>query len=53
MPAEIVVLGGGVGGTLAANLLQKELRNDAHITVVDPTAQDDDLGRHRRLTWPS
>ena len=37
MPAEIVVLGGGVGGTLAANLLQKELRNDAHITVVDPT----------------
>src|SRR6266516_2750487 len=37
MPAEIVVLGGGVGGTLAANLLQKELRTDAHITVVDPT----------------
>jgi sulfide:quinone oxidoreductase len=37
MPAEIVVLGGGVGGTLAANLLSKELRGDAHVTVVDPT----------------
>jgi sulfide:quinone oxidoreductase len=37
MPAEIVVLGGGVGGTLAANLLSKELKKDAHITVVDPT----------------
>ena len=37
MPAEIVVLGGGVGGTLAANLLSKELGKDAHITVVDPT----------------
>jgi sulfide:quinone oxidoreductase len=37
MPAEVVVLGGGVGGTLAANLLSKELKKDAHITVVDPT----------------
>src|SRR5919108_2628372 len=37
MPAEIVVLGGGVGGTLAANLLSKELKGDAHVTVVDPT----------------
>ena len=37
MPAEVVVLGGGVGGTLAANLLSKELRRDAHVTVVDPT----------------
>jgi sulfide:quinone oxidoreductase len=37
MPARIVVLGGGVGGTLAANLLSKELGRDAHVTVVDPT----------------
>jgi sulfide:quinone oxidoreductase len=37
MPAEIVVLGGGVGGTLAANLLSKGSKQDAHITVVDPT----------------
>ena len=37
MPARTVVLGGGVGGTLAANLLSKELGREAHITVVDPT----------------
>ena len=37
MPARIVVLGGGVGGTLAANLLSKNLGPDASITVVDPT----------------
>jgi sulfide:quinone oxidoreductase len=37
MPAEVVVLGGGVGGTLTANLLSKELGRDAHVTVVDPT----------------
>ncbi len=37
MPAKIVVLGGGVGGTLAANLLDTELGRDAKITVVDPT----------------
>jgi sulfide:quinone oxidoreductase len=37
LPARIVVLGGGVGGTLAANLLSKELRKDARVTVVDPT----------------
>ena len=37
MPAEIVVLGGGVGGTLTANLLSKDLGRDAHVTVVDPT----------------
>ena len=37
VPARIVVLGGGVGGTLAANLLSKELRQDAHVSVVDPT----------------
>ena len=37
MPAEIVVLGGGVGGTLTANLLSKELGRSARVTVVDPT----------------
>jgi sulfide:quinone oxidoreductase len=36
MPARIVVLGGGVGGTLAANLLSKELGRSAKVTVVDP-----------------
>jgi len=38
MPAKIVVLGGGVGGTLVANLLSKALGRDVKITVVDPTA---------------
>jgi sulfide:quinone oxidoreductase len=33
----VVVLGGGVGGTLAANLLSKELGTDVKVTVVDPT----------------
>src|SRR6266511_5201837 len=37
MPARIVVLGGGVGGTLAANLLARRLRRDARVTVVDPS----------------
>jgi len=37
MPARIVVLGGGVGGTLVANLLAKELGRDGRVTVVDPT----------------
>jgi sulfide:quinone oxidoreductase len=37
MPSHIVVLGGGVGGTLTANLLDKELGKDARITVIDPT----------------
>jgi sulfide:quinone oxidoreductase len=37
MPARIVVLGGGVGGTLAANLLARHLGHDAHVTVIDPT----------------
>ncbi|MDE3101057.1 MAG: NAD(P)/FAD-dependent oxidoreductase [Chloroflexota bacterium] len=35
MPARVVVLGGGVGGTLVANLLSKRLRRDASVTVVD------------------
>jgi sulfide:quinone oxidoreductase len=37
MPAKVVVLGGGVGGTLAANLLAKELGRDGKVSVVDPT----------------
>jgi sulfide:quinone oxidoreductase len=41
MPAEVVVLGGGVGGTLAANLLDKSLGRDVHVTVVDPTGMHD------------
>jgi sulfide:quinone oxidoreductase len=41
MPAEVVVLGGGVGGTLVANLLDKSLGRDIHVTVVDPTGMHD------------
>jgi sulfide:quinone oxidoreductase len=41
MPAEVVVLGGGVGGTLVSNLLDKSLGNDVHVTVVDPTGMHD------------
>jgi sulfide:quinone oxidoreductase len=41
MPARVVVLGGGVGGTLVANLLDKELGRDVHVTVVDPTGMHD------------
>ena len=37
MPARVVVLGGGVGGTLTANLLDKELGGDVQVTVVDAT----------------
>ena len=37
MPARVVVLGGGVGGTLAANLISKELGRDTRVTVVDPS----------------
>jgi sulfide:quinone oxidoreductase len=37
VPAEVVVLGGGVGGTLVANLLSKQLGRSARVTVVDPT----------------
>ena len=37
MPARVVVLGGGVGGTLVANLLSKDLGREARVTVVDPT----------------
>jgi len=41
MPARVVVLGGGVGGTLIANLLDKGLGRDVHVTVVDPTGMHD------------
>ena len=37
MPARVVVVGGGVGGTLVANLLDKELGHDVDVTVVDPS----------------
>src|ERR671936_235380 len=38
---KIVILGGGVGGTLVANLLARKLtREQAHITLIDRT------GRH-------
>lgn len=40
MAHRIVVLGGGVGGTLLANLLAKKLkRSEAEITVVDATGK--------------
>src|SRR5438094_4832530 len=35
MAAEVVILGGGVGGTIAANLVAKQTRGRAHVTVVD------------------
>src|ERR1700675_627777 len=41
MPARIVVLGGGVGGTLVANLLDKQLGRNAKVTVVDPSGMHD------------
>ena len=41
MPAEVAVLGGGVGGTLVANLLDRSLGRDVHVTVVDPTGMHD------------
>jgi sulfide:quinone oxidoreductase len=37
MRNDIVVLGGGVGGTLVANLMAKELGEKARITLVDST----------------
>jgi sulfide:quinone oxidoreductase len=40
MAAEVVVLGGGVGGTLCANLVARHAGSHARVTVVDPT------GRH-------
>src|SRR5215471_10275899 len=40
MAAEVVILGGGVGGTLTANLVARHADGQAHVTVVDST------GRH-------
>jgi sulfide:quinone oxidoreductase len=37
MTAEVVILGGGVGGTIAANLIAKQTQGRAHVTIVDPT----------------
>ena len=37
MGAEVVILGGGVGGTIAANLVAKQTQGDAHVTIVDTT----------------
>jgi sulfide:quinone oxidoreductase len=37
MDAKIVILGGGVGGTLTANLLVDRLGDAGTVTVVDPT----------------
>ena len=40
MAAEVLILGGGVGGTLTANLVARHAGRNAHVTVVDST------GRH-------
>jgi sulfide:quinone oxidoreductase len=37
MAAEVVILGGGVGGTIVANLIAKKSSGRAHVTVVDAT----------------
>jgi len=37
MSAEVVILGGGVGGTLCANLVARQAHGAAHVTVVDAT----------------
>jgi sulfide:quinone oxidoreductase len=37
MTAEVVILGGGVGGTIVANLVAKKSSGRAHVTVVDAT----------------
>ncbi|HSL11107.1 MAG TPA: FAD/NAD(P)-binding oxidoreductase [Actinomycetota bacterium] len=41
MAARVVVLGGGVGGTLVANLIDRALGREAEVTVVDPTGLHD------------
>ncbi len=41
VPARVAVLGGGVGGTLVANLLDKALGHDVSVTVIDPTGMHD------------
>jgi sulfide:quinone oxidoreductase len=37
MAAEVLILGGGVGGTIVANLVAKHSSGKAHVTVVDTT----------------
>jgi sulfide:quinone oxidoreductase len=37
MAQRVVVLGGGVAGTLTANLLSKRMGRNVHVTVVDPS----------------
>lgn len=37
MSAEVVILGGGVGGTIVANLVARQSSGKAHVTVVDTT----------------
>jgi sulfide:quinone oxidoreductase len=39
MAAEVVILGGGVGGTLCANLIGRRAHGQAHVTVVDSTGE--------------
>ncbi len=36
MATKVIVLGGGVGGTLAANLISKQLGAEGTVTVIDP-----------------
>ena len=37
MGSEVLILGGGVGGTIAANLIAKQTQGRAHVTIVDST----------------
>jgi sulfide:quinone oxidoreductase len=37
MGSEVLILGGGVGGTIAANLVAKQTQGQAHVTIVDAT----------------
>jgi sulfide:quinone oxidoreductase len=37
MAAEVLILGGGVGGTIVANLVAKHASGKAHVTLVDAT----------------
>src|ERR1019366_4601168 len=37
MAAEVVILGGGVGGTIVANLVAKQTQDRARVTLVDAT----------------
>ena len=39
MPQRIVIVGGGVGGTIVANIAARALHGDAEITVIDATGQ--------------